>query len=78
MGPSLGDGVEAGRAGPTEFRTTPLWGVAQSGPYLHDGRADTIEKAIGLHEGEATAARDRFLALPRGERDALLAFLAAL
>lgn len=78
LGPALGDGVEASLAGPNEFRTTPLWGVAQSGPYLHDGRADTIEKAIGLHEGEATLARDRFLALSRNERDQLVAFLETL
>lgn len=78
LGPSLGDGVEALLAGPNEFRTTPLWGVAQSGPYLHDGRADTIEKAIGLHEGEATASRDRFLALPQSKRDQLVAFLETL
>lgn len=78
MGPALGDGVEAGVAGRNEFRTTPLWGIAQSGPYLHDGRADTIEKAIGLHEGEATGSRDRFLALSRGDRDQLLAFLETL
>ena len=37
---------------PGEWRTAPLWGVADSAPYLHDGRAATLEEAI-----EPTAAR---------------------
>ena len=36
-----------------EWRTPPLWGVADSPPYLHDGRAYTLEDAIRLHDGEA-------------------------
>ena len=47
-------------------------GVRDSGPYLHDGRADTLEQAIALHggEGRPTALR-YFCALPRrpGGRD---------
>ena len=33
-----------------EWRTPPLWGVRDSAPYLHDGRAATLEEAIALHE----------------------------
>jgi len=29
-----------------------LWGVRDSAPYLHDGRAATIEEAILLHHGQ--------------------------
>src|SRR5207302_2525840 len=29
-----------------EWRTPPLWGVADSAPYLHDGRAPTLQEAI--------------------------------
>ncbi len=36
-----------------EWRTPPLWGIRDSDPYLHDGRAETLEQAIALHEGEA-------------------------
>ena len=25
-----------------EWRTAPLWGISTAGPYLHDGRADTL------------------------------------
>jgi len=46
--------------------------------FLHDGRAATIDEAIRLHAGEATAARDRFLALSDGERGVLLKFLGKL
>ena len=32
-----------------EWRTPPLWGVRDSAPYLHDGRATTLEEAIAFH-----------------------------
>src|SRR4030095_14519875 len=40
------------QAQPDEWRTPPLWGVADSGPYLHDGRAATLHEAIRLHAGQ--------------------------
>jgi len=40
--------------------------------------ATSLEQAIELHAGEATAARDRFLALSAGERAAIIAFLKTL
>jgi CxxC motif-containing protein (DUF1111 family) len=75
---SLGDGIEQGDARGSEFRTPPLWGVGKSAPYLHDGRAATLEEAIAAHDGEGKAARDRFLALPQLYRDAVVAFLKSL
>ena len=61
-----------------EWRTPPLWGVADSAPYLHDGRADTLEKAITLHAGEASDVSARFSALPQPDQADLLAFLGTL
>ncbi len=58
-----------------EWRTPPLWGVKDSAPYLHDGRAGTLLEAIAMHEGEAAGTRDRFLNLPVEDRHALVAFL---
>jgi CxxC motif-containing protein (DUF1111 family) len=78
MGAGLADGIVQGDAGGSEFRTAPLWGVAWSGPYLHDGRAATLESAIALHGGEATRARDAVLALPAGLRAEVVAFLKSL
>jgi len=78
MGPNLADGVVAGEASGSEFRTAPLWGAKQSAPYLHDGRAPTLEEAIALHEGEALRARDRFRALDKHDRQTLLDFVNSL
>ena len=61
-----------------EWRTPPLWDLATSAPYLHDGRAPTLDDAITAHGGEAIASRDAYLALSGGERKALLAFLGGL
>jgi CxxC motif-containing protein (DUF1111 family) len=78
MGTRLADGVREGEATGEEFRTAPLWGVGKRSALLHDGRAATLGEAISLHGGEATAARDRFLALPQPDRKALEAFLQSL
>ena len=77
MGPDLAD-ICLGQARPEDFRTEPLMGLRFKTAFLHDGRAATIEQAISLHGGEATAARDRFLRLSAGARDALVKFLSGL
>ena len=61
-----------------EWRTPPLWGVADSAPYMHDGRAETLLEAIAMHGGESAGTRDRFLQLSKGDRDAIIAFLETL
>jgi CxxC motif-containing protein (DUF1111 family) len=78
MGPELADGIEQGVATGAEFRTAPLWGVVATGPYLHDGRADTIDQAIRMHGGEGQAAADAYEALTAQERGQLIAFLESL
>jgi hypothetical protein len=61
-----------------EFTTARLWGVADTAPYLHDGRATTLTDAILMHGGEAQAARDAFEALGPEGREEVLAFLRTL
>ena len=61
-----------------EWKTPPLWGVADSAPYLHDGRAATLEDAILMHDGEGAPARYAYELLPEAERWHLLAFLESL
>ena len=61
-----------------EWRTPPLWGCRDSAPYLHDGRAATLEEAVALHGGEARLSAVRFFALPAADREQLLAFLKSL
>ena len=60
------------------FLTRPLWGVADSGPYLHDGRALTLHDAIVQHGGEAQKAQQAYLALPAQKQRALQVFLMSL
>ena len=61
-----------------EWRTPPLWGVKDSAPYMHDGRAATLLEAVSIHEGEATGTRDRFLNLSHSDRSALIHFMETL
>jgi hypothetical protein len=61
-----------------DFITAKLWGVADTAPYLHDGRALTLREAIILHGGEAKAARDAFLGLSTNQQNQLLLFLLTL
>lgn len=84
MGDGLADGRPEGAADGREWRTPPLWGIglsrqvsAEAG-FLHDGRARTLVEAVLWHGGEAQAARDRFAAMEKTERDALIAFLESL
>ena len=75
---SLGDGIVQGVAGARQMRTQPLWGLRTSATLLHDGRATTPEQAVLAHDGQGRRARDRFAALDRFSRAALVAFLKSL
>lgn len=84
MGEGLADGQAVGVATGREWRTPPLWGIGLTKTvnghtfFLHDGRARNLTEAILWHGGEAQAARDRFAALEKQDRDALLTFLESL
>lgn len=83
----LADGLPEGEAGPSDWRTPPLWGLGlvqavnpQAG-FLHDGRARTIEEAILWHAesgGEGRAAGEAFRRADARERAELLRFLESL
>ena len=60
------------------FRTAPLWGVADTAPYLHDGRALTLTDAIEAHGGEAHYSREQFRNLSTDDQAALRVFLMSL
>jgi CxxC motif-containing protein (DUF1111 family) len=69
------------------WRTSALWGIGYTElvagkdikvGYLHDSRARTLTEAIMWHGGEGTASRQRFEALSKSDRDALMAFLRSL
>lgn len=59
----------------SHFITARLWGVADTAPYMHDGRATTLTDAILAHGGEAQPVRDAFAALPVLERTRVVTFL---
>jgi hypothetical protein len=79
MGDSLADShATFGTFSPRQYLTPPLWGVAATAPYLHDGRASTLSDAIAQHDGEGAAARDAFLALSQSDQNKLVEFLGTL
>ncbi len=63
------------------FMTPPLWDLARSAPYMHDGRADTIDDAIRAHEdvgSEANAVVKLYRDLEPSKRVRLLRWLESL
>ncbi|HEY5945102.1 MAG TPA: di-heme oxidoredictase family protein, partial [Kofleriaceae bacterium] len=75
MGSTLADGKPFKNIAPSQFLTTPLWGVATSPPYLHDGRAPTLREAILAHAGEALGSRVAFAALSEDDQHKIIDFL---
>ena len=84
MGPGLADGRPDFEATGQEWRTPPLWGIGlieavnQHDFLLHDGRARGMAEAILWHGGEAEGAKERFRAMAKADREALIAFLKSL
>ena len=79
-GTTYGIGRPDSPQGPTarEWRTPPLWGYRDSGPYLHDGRAENLEEVVAFHEGQAKASAKHFFGLSSSERGQVEAFLKSL
>ncbi len=71
-----GDADSAARA--DEWRTPPLWGIRESAPYMHDGRAPGLEQAILEHGGESEASARKFARLGDPQKDQLIRFLRSL
>jgi CxxC motif-containing protein (DUF1111 family) len=67
-----------GAATTQEWRTPPLWGFRESGPYLHDGRAKNVEEAVALHGGQAANSTKRYFKLLPEQRLRVQAFLRSL
>lgn len=87
MGVGLADTVDQKSEMPSimvprdQFVTRPLWGVADTGPWLHDGRATTLREAILLHKSkgsEASASIDLFESATDADREDLVTFLRSL
>lgn len=61
-----------------EWRTPPLWGVRDSAPYLHDGRAATLDEAIRAHAGESLVSAGAYTAMTLEEQQQVVGFLESL
>lgn len=60
---------------PGEWKTPPLWGVADSAPYMHDGSARTLHEAINQHSGHAKPVTEAYRKLSSADQEAVVAFL---
>ncbi len=78
MGDGLAETFERGEIPNREFTTARLWGIADTAPYIHDGRATTLFEAIEAHGGEAASARNAFLALRKNQQRQVIRFLMSL
>lgn len=76
---SLNDGIALRGAATNQMKTPPLWGLASSAPYLHDGRAtNSLDVAIRLHAGDAALAAGRYVGLTTNQQSQIVTFLKAL
>lgn len=78
IGEELSDHLSTSGISANQFITAELWGAGSTGPYLHDGRAPTLDAAIRAHGGEAERSRDSYIALRPGEQEKVIAFLNSL
>ncbi|MCA2724553.1 MAG: hypothetical protein IM333_07315 [Microcystis sp. M048S1] len=87
MGKGLADFIEQGTdhqgiaVSPEQFLTRPLWGVGDTGPWLHDGRARSLKEAILMHGSEGSEAKpviDNFKKLSKDDQGLLIDFLLSL
>jgi cytochrome c peroxidase len=78
VGTALADSKTFGQIAADQFITPPLWGVADSAPYLHDGRAATLHDAILQHAGDAQAVRNAYVALTADQQLQIQEFLGTL
>ena len=75
---ALADGIAQAGATMREMRTAPLWGLRLRQPFLHDGRAATVDEAIRAHDGAAAIVRERYVRLAPLQMQQLLDFLRTL
>jgi hypothetical protein len=78
VGAALADSKAFNQIAANQFITPPLWGIATSAPYLHDGRASTLNDAILQHAGDAQAVRNGYAALTADQQSQIQEFLGTL
>lgn len=77
MGQALADGINQGLAQGDEFRTAPLWGLADR-IFLHDGRTKDLLQTIQLQDSQGSQAHavlQNFNGLPAQAKQDLVNYL---
>lgn len=75
MGADLSDPADPLGIGAAMFMTRSLAGVGSTGPWLHDGRATTLNDAILAHGGEGAISRDAYGAQSVEQKAQIVSFL---
>lgn len=78
MGPALSDPSDPLGVGASMFMTRSLAGVGSTGPWLHDGRATTLDEAILAHGGEAAVSRHAYAAMSDADAARIVTYLESL
>lgn len=79
MGATDCDSKPFNQIGACFFMTPPLWGIRNTAPYLHDGRAATLLDSVLLHgDGDDLASVNAFKALSADDQSKIVEFMSSL
>lgn len=78
LGDALADPANPLGIGAGMFLTRSLAGVGETGPWLHDGRATTLQEAIIAHAGDAQTVTDAYVSISAEKQAELITFLESL
>ena len=79
MGTALADSKNFNQIAADQFITPPLWGIRNTAPYLHDGRAATLLDSVLLHgDGDDAGSVAAFKALTADQQNEIVEFMNSL
>jgi mono/diheme cytochrome c family protein len=79
MGAALADSKNFNQIAADQFITPPLWGIRDTAPYLHDGRAATLLDSVLLHgDGDDAFSVNAFKALSADDQSKIVEFMSSL
>jgi len=79
MGATDCDSKPFNQIGACFFMTPPLWGIRNTAPYLHDGRAATLLDSVLLHgDGDDLNSVNAFKALTADDQSKIVEFMSSL
>ena len=78
MGEALREPLDEPNVDSATFITAELWGVGNTGPWMFNGRAFTLDQAIRMHGGKAQTSRDEYAALSDQKQREIVEFLKSL